>query len=239
MYMPSNYLSVLESVAKDVLSERYVGGIHFRSYPELEAICLERIESQYSDQEISELKANVSSPKAEAVSFQSIIEGVKDYKKEVFIPRTVELRTALMSMLDEDDISNLHEFKSEYMDAIDCFYRQKIEDICNDDRLSEDDIIESVKEYEIKLDAAKLAPNITFIKENLEHWYGFLHSLMLKIVSIPESYQELYIDLIKERFKIRLGKLGNILTTVTSFDDSDKLRSERNILELLFISVDE
>lgn len=239
MYMLSNYLSVLESVTKDVLSERYVGEIHFRSYHELEAICLERIESQYSDQEISELKANVSSPKAEAVSFQSIIEGVKDYKKEVFIPRTAELRTALMSMLDEDDISNLHEFKSEYMDAIHCFYRQKIEDIRNDDRLSEDDIMESVKEYEIKLDAAKLAPDITFIKENLEHWYGFLHSLMLKIVSIPESYQELYIDLIKERFKIRLGKLGNILTTVTSFDDSDKLRSERNILELLFISVDE
>jgi len=220
-----HYLDVMEPISLEVLAETMIGEFQFKSHKEFELECFRRLKLNYSEAEILKLKENIPSNfKPKYKTQTEILNDLIIYNENIFIPKTLETRNNIFLELEEDEKIAVKKLRSDYSIAVDNYLKSKLSEITSNAEY--DDSKKMKKIEELKLNCKLYKTSLTFnpIWNKKGEEIKILSKISKKYAGLIEQNEDEYFRLLKDRFKIRIGKLGNIMgVSISSNADRESL----------------
>jgi len=233
----NNGIKILENTYLQVLSERCVGKVKINSYQELEKEILRRLKLKFNENEITEIFTCLGDTKKfEFVSYSEILFGLIKHTKDTFIPATSQIRAELSENLSSQEKQVISKSKEQYFKFWDQYISNKKDQILKNKKIQDTTQNRKFIELDLTYKLYRLIP-IYEGKNSLKNdWYSNFSTIAMKCEDVFDKFHKEHLDLLQERYKIRFGKLGNIITTTMSIGLTKELRTKNSIIELLFIS---
>lgn len=214
-------LEVIEPVMKDVLFEKSIGENAKNHNPDIQQECLIRLKKIYSESEIETLKKNV--PENYAIPFDrkfEILQKLIEYTIENLNPELRKIQKLLYSQLSSKEVNQLSELKDQYRNAINLKFDQKRNDILANNELDVKAINVKLKQLELEHKLILISPNLTEVWKIKSQEVQLLNEVSKKYDFVVQEAQIDFRELLKGRFNIKIGRLGNFVSAVMYFDEN-------------------
>lgn len=229
------YILETEKHFLDIISDCYIGEAHFDSMTAIQEECMSRLRGKYTDSEIEELKnrlpKNFQPP---AKSGKVMHEELLDFNRTVFLPMAIKVRIELVKHLSEGVKKNVKEIIASLKLDLDLHYKKLRTLIEKNKDISESNKLKELDRVKRKEELSNVIPSMAGVWRPDSSNYIQVREVAISLVEFFIPYEAELNKLLKKRYQIKLGRIGNFLNMGFSINKKEEVRIF-SIMELLII----
>ena len=230
-------LEVMEPIMKNVLSEIIIGENIENHNPDFQQECLNRLKNIYSDEGIETLKNNV--PKNYKMPFKSqneILRELIEFTRDSLNPELQKIQNKVYSQLSKEEEKQLPELKEQYRNTINLHFEQKMKELLINVEFDEKVKREKMIKLELEHELSIITPNLKAVWKKNSQEYQMINELSKKYDFVIKNSKIDYFELVKDRFKISIGRLGNFASAIMGVVENEEKIESLITKEVLLIN---
>lgn len=228
-----HFIDAIEPIMKEVLAEFYIGESKTSDFQEE---TLNRMKAIYTDEQIEQLKSKVPvNYKPPFDSRAEILMQSFEYTRDTVNPKLKEIQNIVYPLLSEKEINKISELREDYLNKVKIHFEEKKKEITSNAEWNEQKIVKKLKENQMKYKLSLITPI---------YWaaWGRDSNELDILTEISEKYSHVvansgvdYIKIVKNQFKVSIGRIGNFASTSMSINPTKEKTETSIIRQVLFL----